>query len=106
MLGRGAIHHICRQAHPAKLFREIAIPPNAEGPTPGNGCESEQQGSRPAGSTTCSAVEQSARNQIGGGSILSRGGQDRPQPSLPKLTWMDRPVIPPTEGERRRSGTR
>ena len=62
MLGRGAIHHICRQAHPAKLFREIAIPRNAEGPTPGNGCECEQQGSRPAGSTTCSAVEQSARN--------------------------------------------
>jgi len=73
MLGRGAIHHICRQAHPAKLFREIAIPRNAEGPTPGNGCECEQQGSRPAGSTTCSAVEQSARNQAGGGSILSLG---------------------------------
>jgi hypothetical protein len=52
MLGRGAIHHICRQAHPAKLFRDIAIPRNAEGPTPGNGCECEQQGSRPAGSTT------------------------------------------------------
>ena len=73
MLGRGAIHHICGQAHPAKLFRDIGIPRNAEGPTPGNGCECEQQGSRPAGSTTCSAVEQSARNQIGGGSLLSRG---------------------------------
>jgi len=32
-------------------------------------------------------------------------GQDRQQPSLPKLSWMDRPVIPPTERERRRSGT-
>jgi hypothetical protein len=27
-------------------------------------------------------------------------GQYRPQPSLPKLSWMDRPVIPPTERER------
>ena len=34
--------------------------------------ECQQEGWRPAGSTTCSAVEQSARNQIGGGSILSR----------------------------------